>query len=123
GPVLTDLARRSPGLQTKRRFAHHLQQAVPEHAERILNDPAWDALATVLAEAEAAGHNPATVLDHALGQRTLDDAHSPARALTWRIRRLGERHAPGPRAQAANASHAAAHPTAPRPQEPQTRRR
>ncbi|MCF1595226.1 mobilization protein [Streptomyces muensis] len=123
GPVLTDLARRSPGLQTKRRFAQRLQQAVPEHAERILNDPAWDALATVLAEAEAAGHNPATVLDQALGQRTLDDAHSPARALTWRIRRLGERHAPGPRAQAANASHASAHPTAPRPQEPQTRRR
>lgn len=123
GPVLTDLARRSPGLQTKRRFAQRLQQAVPEHAERILNDPAWDALATVLAEAEAAGHNPATVLDQALGQRTLDDAHSPARALTWRIRRLGEGHAPGPRAQAANASHASAHPTAPRPQGPQTRRR
>jgi hypothetical protein len=103
GPVLTDLTRRSPGLQTKRRFAHHLQQAVPEHAERILNDPAWDALATVLAEAEAAGHTPATVLDQALGQRTLDDAHSPARTLTWRIRRLGERHAPGPLAAAARA--------------------
>ena len=113
GPVLTDLARRSPGLQTKRRYAHHLQEAVPEHAERILNDPAWDALATVLAEAEAAGHTPATVLDQALRQRTLDDAHSPARALTWRIRRLGERHAPGPWAEAARARTATPNPAAP----------
>ncbi|WP_244792870.1 relaxase/mobilization nuclease domain-containing protein [Streptomyces sp. BJ20] len=123
GPVLAGLASRAPSPQTQRRYAHHLQQTVPEHAERILADPAWEALAAVLAEAEAAGHNATTVLDQALNQRTLDDAHSPARALTWRIRRLGERHAPGPRAQAANISHAAAHPAAPRPQEPQTRRR
>ena len=114
GRALTDLARRSPGLQTKRRYAHHLQQAVPEHAERILNDPAWDALATVLAEAEAAGHNSATVLDQALGQRTLDDARSPARALTWRIRRLGEPGELGVRPRrvaqlAAVATHSLAH--------------
>ncbi|MFD7016403.1 mobilization protein [Streptomyces sp. NPDC059928] len=102
-PLLAGLAQRAPSAQMKRRFAHHLQQAVPEHAERILNDASWDALATVLAEAEAAGHNAATVLDQALEQRTLDDAHSPACALTWRVRRLGERHAPGPRAQAARA--------------------
>ena len=38
----------------------------------------WDSLTTVLAEAEAAGHNAATVLDQALGQRTVNDAHSPA---------------------------------------------
>ena len=53
-PVLVGLASRASSPQTKRRFAHHLQQAAPEHAERILADPAWDALATVLAEAEAA---------------------------------------------------------------------
>ncbi|MCD9879173.1 relaxase/mobilization nuclease domain-containing protein [Streptomyces guryensis] len=123
GPVLAGLASRAPSPHTQHRYAHHLRAAVPEHAERILVDPAWDALTTVLAQAEAAGHNPTAILDQALNQRTLDDAHSPARALTWRIRRLGERHAPGPRAQAANTSHAAAHPTAPRPQAPQTRRR
>ncbi|WP_370665813.1 relaxase/mobilization nuclease domain-containing protein [Streptomyces sp. IBSBF 2507] len=122
-PVLTDLARRSPGLQTKRRFAHHLQQAAPEHAERILADPAWDALATVLAEAEAAGHNAATVLDHALGQRTLHDARSPARALTWRIRRLGERHTPSPRAEAARATPVQPAAAAPPPQPQSARRR
>ncbi|GGY67106.1 relaxase/mobilization nuclease domain-containing protein [Streptomyces xanthochromogenes] len=110
GPVLAGLAQRSPGPQAKRRFAHHLQEAVPEQAERILNDPAFDALATVLAEAETAGHNATTLLDQALGQRPLDDARSPAGALTWRIRRLGERHAPSPRAQAANARSAAQRP-------------
>ncbi|MFE1912332.1 relaxase/mobilization nuclease domain-containing protein [Streptomyces anandii] len=122
-PVLAGLASRAPSPQTQRRYAHYLQQALPKHAERILADSAWVALATVLAEAEAAGHNPTTILDRALRQRTLDDARSPARALTWRIRRLGERHAPGPRAQAANAHHSAMPATAQRPQEPQTRRR
>ncbi|MET7411360.1 relaxase/mobilization nuclease domain-containing protein [Streptomyces rubiginosohelvolus] len=102
-PVLDDLARRTPGIQTKQRYARHLQQTVPEHADRILKDPAWDALTTTLADAETAGHNPATLLDQALGQRTLDDARSPARALTWRVHRLGQRHAPSPLAQAAMA--------------------
>ncbi|MGP4012045.1 mobilization protein [Streptomyces sp. 4N124] len=112
-PILARLTTRAPGSQTKRRYAYHLQQVVPEHAERILNDRAWDALTTVLAEAEAAGHNVSALLDQAVGQRTLEDARSPARALTWRIRRLGERHVPGPQAQAANARHAAQRPTSP----------
>ncbi|GGT26487.1 hypothetical protein GCM10010240_68420 [Streptomyces griseoviridis] len=43
--------------------------------------------------------------------------------VTWRIRRLGERHAPGPRAQAANAHYIEGHPVAPRPQQPQAPRR
>jgi hypothetical protein len=130
-PVLADLASRAPSPQTKRRYAYQLQEAVPEHAERILADSGWDTLATVLAEAEAAGHNAATVLDQALGQRTLDDAHSPARALTWRIRRLGERHAPGPRAEAARARSVTRRPAPPVqpaattsvPQPPPARRR
>ncbi|MFE9256139.1 relaxase/mobilization nuclease domain-containing protein [Streptomyces sp. NPDC006879] len=111
-PVLDDLARRTPGIRTKHRYARHLQQAAPDHAARILKDPAWDALATVLADAETAGHNPTTLLDQALGQRTLDDARNPARALTWRIHRLGQRHAPGPRAQAAMARSTTRRPSA-----------
>ena len=113
GPVLVGLASRAPSPQTQHRYAHHLQQAVPEHAERILNDPAWDALAAGLAEAEAAGHDAATVLDQALDQRTLDDARSPARALTWRVRRLGQRHAPSPRAQAVTVRRTAQRPATP----------
>ncbi|WP_327375426.1 relaxase/mobilization nuclease domain-containing protein [Streptomyces sp. NBC_01216] len=112
-PVLDDLARRTPGMQTKQRYARHLQQAAPDHADRILKDPTWDALATVLADAETAGHNPTTLLGQALGQRTLDDARNPARALTWRIHRLGQRHAPGPLAQAAIARSTTRRPNAP----------
>ncbi|WP_406862145.1 mobilization protein [Streptomyces sp. HUAS MG47] len=112
-PVLDNLARRTPGIQTKQRYARHLQQAAPDHADRILQDPAWDALATVLGDAETAGHNPTTLLDQALGQRTLDDARNPARALTWRIHRLGQRHAPGPLAQAAMARSTVRRPTTP----------
>ncbi|MEV0302080.1 mobilization protein [Streptomyces prasinus] len=132
-PVLDDLARRTPGIQTKHRYARHLQQAVPDHADRILKDPAWDALTTVLADAEATGHNPATLLDQALGQRTLDDARNPARALIWRIHRLGQRHTPSPRAQAAMARSTTRRPDAPThpsvvtpataPQQPHVRRR
>ncbi|WHM38261.1 relaxase/mobilization nuclease domain-containing protein [Streptomyces sp. BPTC-684] len=131
GPVLDGLAHRAPTLQTKHRFAQHIRQAAPEYAERILQDSAWDALAAVLAEAEKAGHNAAIVLDQAVSQRPLDDARNPARALTWRIQRLGQRHAPSPRAQAAKARSTAQHPTAPvhtaaaapPPQQPQARRR
>lgn len=131
GPVLDSLAHRAPTLHTKHRFAQHLQQAVPEYAGRILEDSAWDALAAVLADAEKAGHNVATVLDNAASQRTLDDARSPARALTWRIQRLGQRHVPSARAQAAKARSTTQPPTAPvhtaatapAPQPPQARRR
>ncbi|MFK4099630.1 mobilization protein [Streptomyces sp. NPDC019531] len=122
-PVLAALAGRTPSLQTKRRYAYHLQQAVPEHAEGIVNDGAWDALATVLAEAEAAGHNASAILGQALSLRTLEDARSPARALTWRVRRLGERHAPGPHAQASKVRHPAQRPTAPPAQESRIRSR
>ncbi|MCB5911053.1 mobilization protein [Streptomyces pinistramenti] len=131
-PILDNLARSAPSRQTKHRYAHHLQQAAPEHAERILKDRAWDALTTALAKAEARGHNAATVLDQALTQRTLDDARNPARTLTWRIQRLGQRHSPSPRAQAAKNRSATArqpagpaHPTAtvPPPQPPQAHRR
>jgi hypothetical protein len=112
-PVLAALAQHAPALPTKSRYAHHLRQAAPEHAERILTDPAWDALTTVLAQAEAAGHNATTLLDQSLRQCSLDDAHNPARALTWRIRRLSDRHAPSPRATAAKARIAAKLPTGP----------
>ncbi|WP_371791565.1 relaxase/mobilization nuclease domain-containing protein [Streptomyces sp. NBC_01471] len=131
-PVLEDLARCAPGLQTKHRYARHLQQIIPKHADRILQDPAWDALSTALADAETAGHNAATLLGQALGQRTFADARNPARTLTWRIHRLGQRHTPSPRAQAAIArsttrrTAAPIHPsvvTSTTPQSPHVRRR
>ncbi|MGW5478057.1 relaxase/mobilization nuclease domain-containing protein [Streptomyces sp. NPDC004008] len=121
---LAALASRRPPRQTVDRHIRQLRQVIPDHVDQIIEDPAFDALTTALAEAEKAGHNASAVLTQALSQRALDNAHSPARALTWRIRRLADRHVPGPRAQAAaHAHHTAAPSTAPRPEQSQTRRR
>jgi hypothetical protein len=100
---LAALAQRRPPQQTVDRHIHYLRRAVPDHAEQITEDPAFDALTTVLAEAEAAGHNPERLLQQAADQRTLDDARSPARTLAWRIERLSARPAPSARARAAQA--------------------
>ncbi|MFG2552307.1 hypothetical protein [Streptomyces sp. NPDC048581] len=74
---------------------------MPAHAEQVLDETARDAFAAVLADAEREGHDPAILLQQAAGQRPLDDARSPTEVLTWRIQRLGERHAPGPNKPAA----------------------
>jgi hypothetical protein len=121
---LAALASRRPPRQAVDRHIRQLRQAVPEHVDQIIEDPAFDALTTALAEAEAAGHNASTALAQALTQLTLDDAHSPARALIWRIHRLADRHAPGPRTQAVTRAHHIEVPsTAPRPEQSRARRR
>jgi hypothetical protein len=84
---LAVLASRRPLQQTIDRHLAEIRQALPEHAEQVLDDPACDALTTALTDAEAAGHNPAQLLQQAADQRALNDAHSPARVLTWRIQR------------------------------------
>ncbi|WP_019061644.1 relaxase/mobilization nuclease domain-containing protein [Streptomyces prunicolor] len=100
---LAALAQRRPPQQTVDRHIYHLRQAVPDHAEQVVEDPAFGALTAVLAEAEAAGHDPEQLLQQAADQRALDDADSPARVLTWRIQRLSTRPAPSARARAAQA--------------------
>lgn len=84
-PVLADLARRAPRATTIRRFEQDLRLALPDHADRILADPAWPALTTTLARAEAAGHNPRQLLAEVGAERELDTAERPAEVLNWRI--------------------------------------
>ncbi|MFH8572825.1 hypothetical protein [Streptomyces sp. NPDC017993] len=81
-------------------YARHLREVLPVYADQILTEDAWTTLTATLAAAEAAGHNPATLLRQAAHQRPLDDAKSASEALVWRIQRLGARHAPDPAAQA-----------------------
>ncbi|MEU9379705.1 mobilization protein [Streptomyces sp. NPDC048279] len=100
---LTALAQRRPPQQTVDRHIRHLRQAVPDHAEQVVEDPAFGALTASLAEAEAAGHDPEQLLQQAANQRALEDAGSPARVLAWRIQRLGVRPASSARARAAQA--------------------
>ncbi|MFJ1611049.1 relaxase/mobilization nuclease domain-containing protein [Streptomyces sp. NPDC088253] len=116
---LTALAQRRPPQQTVDRYIRHLRQAAPEHAEQIIEDPAFDALTAALAEAETAGHDPEQLLQQAADQRALDDACRPARVLSWRIQRLSARRAPSTRARAAQArSTTRAGSVAPRPYAP-----
>ncbi|MFG2115580.1 mobilization protein [Streptomyces sp. NPDC048718] len=62
-------------------------EAVPELADQILAEHGWAALAATLADAEAAGHDPAALLSGAVRRRELDTADSISDVLVWRLRR------------------------------------
>ncbi|MDC7337110.1 hypothetical protein [Streptomyces lydicus] len=95
-PVLADLARRAPRAATARRFEQDVRATLPNHADRILTDPAWAALTTTLAYAETAGHNPRRLLAEVGSERELNSVEHPAEVLNWRITAQ-----PNKRAQAA----------------------
>jgi hypothetical protein len=100
-PTLADLTARPPRDQARRVLANDVRAAVPDHAERILTDPAWPALATVLADAEARGHQPHQLLKEAAARRELTSARQPARVLITRIQHTGRNPARNRLAEAA----------------------
>ncbi|MEU8737141.1 mobilization protein [Streptomyces halstedii] len=120
-PVLDTLAARQPSDQARRALAHDVRAAVPDHADRILTDPAWPALATVLADAEAGGHKPHQLLKEAAARRELSTARQPARVLITRIQHTSRNPAPNRRAEAARLrsthvfTHSTHQPQTPRP--------
>jgi len=61
-----------------------------EMGQRLVKEPAWDALAATLAEAEAAGHDPVALLAQAQERRELDTAESMSAVLVWRIRKIAQ---------------------------------
>ncbi|MFJ5546736.1 relaxase/mobilization nuclease domain-containing protein [Streptomyces sp. NPDC093225] len=71
-----------------RRHAAVVRRALPELAEQVLAEAGWSALASTLADAEAAGHDPAGLLVQAAGRRELDTADSVSDVLVWRLRRI-----------------------------------
>ncbi|MFF0004482.1 relaxase/mobilization nuclease domain-containing protein [Streptomyces tibetensis] len=100
-PTLVELTARPPKEEARRVLAGDVRAAVPDHAERILAGPAWSALATVLAGAEARGHQPHQLLKEAAAQRELTTARQPARVLITRIQHTARNPAPNRRAEAA----------------------
>ncbi|MEU6028640.1 mobilization protein [Streptomyces tauricus] len=100
-PTLAELTARLPKEEARRVLASDVRAAVPDHAERILADPAWPALATVLADIEAHGHRPHQLLKEAAAQRELATARQPARVLITRIQYTGRNPVPNRRAEAA----------------------
>ncbi|WP_432012681.1 relaxase/mobilization nuclease domain-containing protein [Streptomyces cucumeris] len=67
-----------------------LREALPGLAEQILVEPGWYALAATIAEAEAAGHDPAVLLSDAAERRELRTADSVSDVLVWRMRRTAD---------------------------------
>ncbi|MFE0179793.1 relaxase/mobilization nuclease domain-containing protein [Streptomyces olivaceus] len=67
-----------------------LREALPELAEQILTEPGWYALAATVAEAEAAGHDPAALLSEVAARRELGTADSVSDVLVWRMRRAAD---------------------------------
>ncbi|MBB4984147.1 relaxase/mobilization nuclease domain-containing protein [Streptomyces nymphaeiformis] len=67
-----------------------LREALPGLAEQILAEPGWYALAATIADAEAAGHDPAALLSDAVERRELDTAESVSDVLVWRVRRMAD---------------------------------
>ncbi|RSO07007.1 mobilization protein [Streptomyces sp. WAC 06783] len=72
------------------RQADVVRQAVPELAGQIVAERGWFALAATLADAEAAGHQPARLLSEAAARRELDSAESASDVLVWRLRRAAD---------------------------------
>ncbi|MFJ8676272.1 relaxase/mobilization nuclease domain-containing protein [Streptomyces sp. NPDC093589] len=85
--VLYQRGRHLPQPLRARQVAH-LRTAVPELAEHILAEPGWYALAATLADAEAAGHEPAALLAEAARRRELETAGSVSDVLVWRLRSM-----------------------------------
>lgn len=63
---LAALAQRRPPQPATERHAQRIRQTIPAHADQILDDPAWAALATTLTDAETAGHDPTRLLHQQL---------------------------------------------------------
>ncbi|MFD9784487.1 relaxase/mobilization nuclease domain-containing protein [[Kitasatospora] papulosa] len=67
-----------------------LRETLPSLAEKILAEPGWYALAATIAEADAAGHDPAALLSDAVESRELGTADSVSDVLVWRLRRRAD---------------------------------
>ncbi|MBV6697396.1 hypothetical protein KV557_09695 [Kitasatospora aureofaciens] len=100
-PQLAALAHRQPKEEVRNTLANDVRSAVPEPADRILTDPNWPALATVLADAEAGGHQPHRLLADAAARRELTTARLPAKVLISRIQHTSRNPAPNRTAEAA----------------------
>ena len=93
-PALNNLAKRAPAREVAEGYVTAVRDALPDHAEQILTDPAWPALAATLHESESEpdGHRPANVLSKTVNSRELDTADSVAEVLIWRLRNVPGRH-------------------------------
>ncbi|MEU3390431.1 relaxase/mobilization nuclease domain-containing protein [Streptomyces albidoflavus] len=107
-PVLTELMARRPDEAARRTLARDVRAALPADGDRILSDTSWPALAALLSDAEARGHQPHQLLTEAAARRELATARQPARVLLTRIQHTARNPTPNRRAEAARLRSAAA---------------
>ncbi|WP_236241518.1 relaxase/mobilization nuclease domain-containing protein [Streptomyces sp. CC228A] len=86
--AMREQGRRLPA-PVRDRYAHTMEAALPGHADHVLREPGWDALAATLDQAERAGHNPDALLQQAIEWRELETADNVTDVLVWRLRRMG----------------------------------
>ncbi|MFB7630464.1 relaxase/mobilization nuclease domain-containing protein [Streptomyces sp. NPDC056149] len=67
-----------------------LREALPELSGQVLAEPGWFALAATLADAQAVGYDPTSLLAEVAGRRELDTADSVSDVLVWRLLRRAE---------------------------------
>ncbi|MEU8522360.1 mobilization protein [Streptomyces sp. NPDC048577] len=91
-----------------------LRAAVPHLADQVLAEAGWHALAATLADAEAAGYDPAALLVDAVGRRELGTAESVSDVLVWRLRRAADLPADATGARPVSRPGTRSTPTAPR---------
>ena len=77
--------RTGSGTRATAQYEAIVRDVLPAHAEEILRDEAWPALATTMEGAEKAGYAPGKVLGEVAAQRELGTAESAAQVLTWRL--------------------------------------
>ncbi len=105
----------------RQRYAGTLEATLPQHADHLLREPGWDALAATLDQAERAGHDPDALLQQAIAWRELDTADSVTDVLVWRLRRLGNLPATTDSPRTRTTSRTSQHqPPAPKQQAPET---
>jgi len=85
-PALARLTQRTPSQGETARLAAAVRSALPDHADQVLTDPSWPALATALAQTESAGTPPHRALADVAARRELHSATHPAEVLLWRLR-------------------------------------
>lgn len=102
----------------RERQADLLRNALPELAERIQAEPGWPALASTLADARQAGHDPAALLADAARRRELGSADSISDVLVWRLRRSAHLPAAAPENLQTTAARDSQHSPTPAPATP-----
>jgi conjugative relaxase-like TrwC/TraI family protein len=73
---------------TDSHYRRTVEAALPDLAEQIIGDSAWHAVLRALRDADTAGWDVPTLLNHAARNRELATADSLAQVISWRLRRV-----------------------------------